>query len=681
MPLANHRDRITQIRWGIRDFEHRFGRKPEGIWLPETAVDIETLEILAEHRIRYTILSPYQAGRVRKRGGRKWHDVTGGRIDPKTPYEQRLPSGRRIALFFYDGPISQGIAFERLLVRGEDFAHRLLGAFEDREESQLVHIATDGETYGHHHTHGEMALAYALDYIERNDLAKITNYGEYLDRHRRLPHVEIVENTAWSCIHGVERWNSNCGCNSGRPGWNQAWRGPLRAALDWLRDEMIPHFEAIGGKLLKDPWAARDDYIQVILNRSSRSIDRFLRQHAAAELEPADRVRVLKLMELQRHAMLMYTSCGWFFDDLSGIETVQVIEYAGRSVQLAEELFDASFEDGFRERLALAHSNLPEHGSGRDIYDKWVAPAAVDAEKVTAHYAASALFENFDRSTDIYCYTVRQEETRRLESGRARMSVGQVHVESHVTGEASRLTYAALLFGDHSLLGGVRQSNGEPDFAQLAEELSDAFARSDFPEQVRIIDRHFDGKQFSLKTLFREEQRRILNRILDATLERAWGVYRQQYDQQTSLMRFLDELGTPVPVEFRTTAQVVLNAEIQRAFQEPSLDRERILSLLEQARMWQARLDEAGLSYQLEQTLDRLTSELARKPGNARTLEALTSAVDVIDGLPFDISLFRTQNTVYELLQKHCQTAGDDAASCPEPLRALAEKLSIRVNP
>ncbi|MCA9115063.1 MAG: DUF3536 domain-containing protein, partial [Planctomycetaceae bacterium] len=696
MPLANRRDKETQIRWGIRDYEHRFGHKPEGIWLPETAVDIETLEILAEHRIRYTILSPYQAGRVRKRGGRKWHDVSGGRIDPKTPYEQRLPSGRRIALYFYDGPISQGIAFERLLVRGEDFAHRLLGAFTpDRDEPQLVHIATDGETYGHHHTHGEMALAYALDYIEKNNLAKVTNYGEYLDQNRRLPHVEIIENSSWSCIHGVERWKSNCGCNSGRPGWHQQWRGPLRDALDWLRDEMIPHFEELGRTLLNDPWAARDDYIAVVLNRSPRAIERFLQRNSAKELTAEQRVIVLKLMELQRHAMLMYTSCGWFFDELSGIETVQVIEYAARAVQLAEELFPAKFEDGFRERLALAPSNLPEHENGLKIYDKWVAPAAVDARKVTAHYAASALFEKYGPSTDIYCYTVEQEESRRQESGRARMAVGRVKVTSHVTGESTDLTYAAILFGDHSLLGGVRSANGRPVYKELVTELTEAFARTDFPELVRTIDRHFDEDQFSLKTLFREEQRRILDMILNTTLERVSGVYRQQYDQQASLMRFLGELGTPVPLEFRTTAQVVLNAEIQKSFQQVPLDRDRILSLLEQARMWQAQLDDAGLKYQLEQTLEGLADELRQRPRVVRTLDALIGAIDVISALPFDISLFHTQNVIYGLLQKHGGLAppAESASSPEEPgaaaaepvwqekLRTLAGKLSIRVNP
>src|SRR2546425_630583 len=276
LPLASRQDKYTQILWGIRDFESRFGRHPEGMWLPETAVDLETLDILAGFGIRFTILSPYQAKRTRKLRGRAWRDASGGRIDPSMPYEVRLPSGKRIAVFFYDGPISQAIAFEHLLNKGENLAGRLTSAFLDaRTWPQIVHIATDGETYGHHHKQGDMALAYALYRIESNNPGMVnpgilTNYGEYLDRHPPTHEAEIWERSAWSCSHGVERWNSNCGCNSGgHGGWNQEWRTPLRQALDWLRDTIASPFETKAREILKDPWAARNDYISVILNRWS----------------------------------------------------------------------------------------------------------------------------------------------------------------------------------------------------------------------------------------------------------------------------------------------------------------------------------------------------------------------------------------------------------------------------
>ncbi|MCK5503636.1 MAG: glycoside hydrolase, partial [Thermodesulfovibrionia bacterium] len=234
LPLANRRDKYTQIIWGIKDFQKRFRRFPEGMWLPEAAVDKETLEVMVSLGIKFTVLSPRQAKRIRGiKDAKKWHDVSEERIDPTMAYLCVLPSGRTISLFFYDGPISQDVSFGGLLKNGESFAKRLLSAFsEQRTHPQMVHLATDGETFGHHHRYGDMALSYALHYIESNNLARITNYSEYLEKHPPTHIVEIFENSSWSCIHGVERWKDNCGCNSGmHAGWNQAWRKPLRNAM------------------------------------------------------------------------------------------------------------------------------------------------------------------------------------------------------------------------------------------------------------------------------------------------------------------------------------------------------------------------------------------------------------------------------------------------------------------
>ena len=369
MPLANRADKVTQVRWGARDFEARFGRRPEGMWLAETAVDLETLDVLAEEGIRFTVLAPHQAARVRKIGDEAWTDVSGARIDPKVPYVQRLSSGRSIGLFFYDGPISRAIAFEGLLKRGEGFAQRLATGFAEQPGPQLVHVATDGESYGHHFPHGDMALAYALHHLEANNLARLTNYGEYLEKHPPAWEVEIVENTSWSCVHGVERWRSDCGCNSGRPGWRQQWRGPLRAALDGLRDALAPRYHEAAGALLKDPWAARDGYIDVILDRSPESLNRFFDKHALRQLTEDERITVRKLLEIQRNALLMYTSCAWFFDEISGLESTQVLAYAGRMLHLVEEVFGESFEDGFLKLLETAPSNLPPFRNGREVFE------------------------------------------------------------------------------------------------------------------------------------------------------------------------------------------------------------------------------------------------------------------------------------------------------------------------
>jgi alpha-amylase/alpha-mannosidase (GH57 family) len=387
LPLANRRDKRTQILWGLADFERRFGRKAEGMWLPETAVDLETLELLAAAGVRFTILEPCQAGRVRAMGGGgEWQDVSGGRIDTTVPYEvviPGVPGGQRLAVFFYDGGVSRAVAFEGLLNSGERFAERLTSTVpQDREGDRLIHIATDGETYGHHHRFGEMALSYALHHVEAHGLARLTNYGEYLAAHPPGMEVEIVENTSWSCAHGVDRWREDCGCQTGGdPGWNQAWRAPLRQALDWLRDELIPRYEEAARAFFPDPWAARDEYVHVLLDRSRQSVDVFLdRVSGGRPPEGKDRVRALRLLELQRHAMLMYTSCGWFFNDLAGLETEQILAYAGRVVELAEQLFETPVEGSFLGFLERARSNAPERGTGRDLYEERVGRLGVLVE-------------------------------------------------------------------------------------------------------------------------------------------------------------------------------------------------------------------------------------------------------------------------------------------------------------
>ncbi|MFU8857572.1 MAG: DUF3536 domain-containing protein, partial [Deferrisomatales bacterium] len=499
MPLANSRDKRTQIRWGIADFERRFGRRPEGMWLAETAADLETLDLLAEEGLRFTILAPRQARRVRRLEGGEWEEVGEG-IDPRVPYLCRLPSGRELALFFYDGPIAQDLAFGGLLNDGGAFARRLEEAFVPEDASpQLVHVATDGESYGHHHRGGDMALAYCLHHLEENDSIHLTVYGEFLERHPPEREVEIHEGSSWSCIHGVERWRADCGCNSGgRPGWTQAWRGPLRAAMDWLRDSLAGPYEEALGALVRDPWDARDRYVEVLLDRSEDNVGSFLERHATRELSAEEKVRALRLLELQRHALLMYTSCGWFFDELSGLETVQVLQYAARALQLAREACGVDLEPEYVERLKAAPSNLPELGNGAQVFTRYVRPAALDLFRVGAHYAISSAFEDYPETTQIFSYNVRNERQSRTDAGRQRLVVGRALARSSITWNEAEVSYAVLDLGDHNVLGGVREFLGEEAFAVMSAEVREPFLRSDVPEVIRVIDRHFGDHTYSL---------------------------------------------------------------------------------------------------------------------------------------------------------------------------------------
>jgi alpha-amylase/alpha-mannosidase (GH57 family) len=688
LPLATRRDKQTQVLWGIRDFQQRFGREPEGMWLPETAVDLETLEVLAELGIKYTVLAPHQARQVRKlRRTSVWRNVEGANIDPTQAYVCRLPSGRAISLFFYDGPISRAVAFEGLLSSGESFARRLLGGFNDsRKWPQLMHIATDGETYGHHHRHGDMALAYALHYIESNHLARITNYGEYLAKHPPKVEAEIIDNTSWSCAHGVERWRSSCGCNSGgRAGWTQLWRAPLRQALDWLRDDLTPRFEQKARELLKDPWAARDAYIRVVLDRSRESLWRFFEVHALRPLSDAETMTALKLLEMQRHLMLMYTSCGWFFDELSGIETVQVIFYAGRALQLAEMLFGDHTERSFLDRLALAQSNLPEHGDGESIYVRWIKPAIVNLLDVGAHYAISSMFHDYAPQDSIYCYDVERDDYHVDESGRARIATGRARIRSQITRDAAEISFGALHLGDHNLNAGVRYFQGEQPYREMRYAVAEPFSRADLPSTLRAIDRHFPQGGFSIKSLFRDEQRRVLDRIMATVVSDAEASYRGMYEAHAPLLRFLNEVNMPLPRVLRMTAEFVLTSSLRRELAAEDFDLGRVQALLDSARRERVALDSEGLSYALRNRLGAMMEQLAGDPHSPEKLETMERTISLVRSLPFEVDLWKVQNIYYDLLQR---VYPEVSAAADEPslawtarFAALGELLGISVQP
>ena len=684
LPLANERDQRTQVRWGARDFESRFGRKPEGMWLPETAVDIPTLEALAEEGIAFTVLEPHQAARVRGPEDEEWIEANGG-IDPTMPYRCTLPSGASITIFFYDGPISRAVAFERLLARGEIFAHRVVGAFsDDRTHTQLVNIATDGETYGHHHQRGEMALAYALDYIERNELATITNYAQFLELYPPTHEVEIVERTAWSCVHGVERWRSDCGCNTGVGiAWNQRWREPLRDSFDWLRDEAAAIFERHGARVLRDPWAARDAYIDVILDRNDDPVSRFLDLHGTGE----DPDQALDLLEMQRNAMLMYTSCGWFFNDVSGIETMQVLQYAGRVVQLAEKISGRTIEPELRDRLALAQSNLPERGDARQIYDRDVAPMRLDLRRVAAHYAVASLFDHFDDVDTVYCYRVRRNDFQLQRAGRTRMAVASIEVMSLITRESAAFEFAVLHLGETELTGGVRPARALTDYDAVKQILDEALEPGGIPSVIRLLDRHFGESPISIRALFRDQQRRILSLICNATLEEAESAFRQLHERYDPLMRFHTRLGIPLPKVLQTAAEFDVNLQLRRLL-EGEIPLAELDLRLREADEERVALDETTIMA-MERAIDRAAQRFADDPANLDLLESYTSLVTLIRGRAHKVSLRRPQNDYYRMketvraaIAAHAGNgdgngSSDDAHRWLQLFDSLGEQLSI----
>ncbi|MFN2578244.1 MAG: DUF3536 domain-containing protein [Pyrinomonadaceae bacterium] len=400
LPLCNENDLRTQIRWGLADFRFRYGREAESLWLPETACNDAVLSALIEEGLRFVILAPHQAARIRMLnpdGGRVDDEVSAGSgIHPVNPtrnepwmdaneralntgvpyrYFHRQARNKSIDVFFYDGPTSRAIAFEKLLRSSRE----LVDAFARSADARgMINVATDGETYGHHFKFGDLCLAYALAVEAPARGFQITNYGEYLDRDPPKAEVEINngpdgKGTSWSCSHGVGRWIRDCGCRAGgEPRWDQAWRGPLRTALDYLRDGNKTHFESTGGRLFSDPWRARDESIVLFLDPDSR--EPFLYEQAGRRLSPDEQWRAATYLELQRMLLLMYTSCGWFFNDISGIETIQILRYAARAIDLMDLLDLPSLREHFLEVLSEAKSNRPEFGTGADIYRRFVEP-------------------------------------------------------------------------------------------------------------------------------------------------------------------------------------------------------------------------------------------------------------------------------------------------------------------
>jgi alpha-amylase/alpha-mannosidase (GH57 family) len=711
MPLAGRRDALTQIRWGISDFRHRFGRKPEGMWLAETAVNRSVLDLMAQEGIKFTILAPVQCARVRRLATPAdqaaapvtnpetpeipWSPTPNANVDPTHPYLVRLDEGRSIAVFFYDGPNSRAIAFEGLLNSGEVFANRLLSGFHptspgDPEPAQLSHVATDGESYGHHHKHGEMALSYAMHTIEEGPYANLTNYGEFLEKFPPKWEAEVAEDTSWSCAHGIERWRSNCGCNGGKVGWNQEWRAPLRESLDFLRDATAPLAEELSKNIFKDLWAARDAYIQVVLNRTPASTIPFFADHAVRTLTEAERVTALELMELERHTQLMYTSCGWFFDEISGIETVQIIAYAGRVLQLAAKLFGApgaALEAKFLDILARAKSNVPEIGDGAEVYRRYVTGMRIGLEQVGAHYAISSIFRSYPEHGELFCFDVHRESQEVFSSGRGRVSLGRALIYSRITEEAEELCFAVLHLGDQNLSAAVKPYNSANPaeveaFAGFSTEISTAIRRANLPEVIRLIDRCFGGTAYSLTSLFADEQHRILSTILNQTLSEMEDSLRKIYEDHASLLHFLTETGMTAPPALATAARFAINASLRRAIEAEAFDPSQIEALLARAESDQIPLDTPLLGYttgqRMKRAMIRLEASAAGDPTASGALPTAIVVAEAIHKMPFEVNIWQAQNIWNDLLRR--SDTNYWSPEWKEGFKKLGEIMNIKVD-
>lgn len=687
MPLASHEEKRMQVIWGIKDFEYRFGRKPEGMWLPETAVNLETLDIMAEMGILYTILSPFQAKRTRRNGSRQWHDAGGGRIDTGNPYHCILPSGRRIAVFFYNRELSHDVAFGGLLDNGVDFAERLVAAFTDGERTRLVHIATDGETYGHHHRYGEMALSYAMYHIESNNLARITVYGEYLEIHPPDHEVEIWENSSWSCAHGVERWRSGCGCNTGFvPGWTQEWRAPLRGAMDWLRDNLSQLYNEKMGTYTGDPRKAVECYIDVILNRERDVTDKFLMRLTGEGTGHDDRIMIMKLLEMMRNAMLMYTSCGWFFDEISGLESVQVMLYAARAMQLADEITGLRLEETFIKLMGNAPSNYYAFTDGADVYMKLVKPVMIDPIRFGAHYAVSSLFRDYLEEDTVYCYKVKRLRYERIETGKQKLALGMIQVVSKITLEENDISFAVLHMGDHNIFGGVRRYMGEEPFGDMWNDIASKYMENDLPGTFRRIEKHFTSVKYSLWHLFRDEQRGVIDMVMNSAVTDLEKTLRQLNEINLPLIQVIKKTGVPLPGVLSSIMEFILNDDLRKMLNSEAHDHAFIRKIIDQIREWGFEPDIAGISYTFTQRINAWMELFISDPYRSGTLESIVNLIDALEPISVKFERWRVQNmyfvigkTMYHEMKQKASEGDVEAVAWISLFDRLGVYLKVRV--
>jgi len=675
LPLCNERDRCTEIRWGLADFRHRFGREPESLWLPETACNDATLGALIDEGLKYVILSPFQAERVRPVGSEVWLSVIDGQLDTGVPYRYSHldGSGRSLSVFFYDGQLAKAIAFDGALAS----SHMLLDRFERSAHSKssvgndggrIIHVATDGESYGHHFKFGDRCLAYGLDVEAESRGFRVTNYGEFLSANKPEFEVEIKagaegEGTAWSCAHGVGRWARDCSCHASAPeGWNQKWREPLRTALNYVRDEAALAFTEQGGELFRDAWGTRDDYINLLIE-PKRDHATFLTRQAGRVLNEAEQRRALTLLELQRSSLLMFTSCGWFFNDISGIETIQVMKYAARAMDFMGELGLPSPRVEFLEQLAEAHSNIKKHGTGADIFRASVEPARVMPPRIGASLAISSLVDKSEQDGEIAGHTFTLSDFRQEQHGRLALATGRLELETISTSKRHDFVIAAIHFGDVDFYCALKDFEGDADFIEATETLWSQFRTGSVPSLLRLMEEEFGQYDFGLEHLLPGGRQRIYEIVFGRMVGRFSEQYEYLYEENRRNIEMLQQAGFHLPEELRAAAEFTITSRLEREMDNfeqhnnPVALREALRIAGEVARLGY-RLDRTSMRRKFERLIVGTVRSAINEPESDHHQTAL-SLINLANKLSLHANLERAQEIVYEALQANRKLNGN----------------------
>ncbi len=728
MPLANEQDKYTQIRWGKADFRARFGRDPEGMWLAETAIDRATLEALIAEGIRFIVLAPSQAERCRflpthNDPQPEWQEVGGSQIDPTRPYRcflkghegshSSLPNSLPyIDIFFYDGPISRDMGFTDVVYNSHHLAGRIGAAIRgDHRPAQLISVATDGETFGHHKSGTEKTLAYAFKEEFPRRGWTVTNFAHYLNLNPPTWEVELKSVTAWSCAHGVDRWQDDCGCGGGGD-WHQQWRRPLRNALNWLRDRLIGVYEEHGKQFFDDPWQVRDEYIQVILDRSPGNVTHFLSRHQNHKLSSTEQVDALRLLEMQRHALLMFTSCGWFFEELSRPEGTQILRYAARALELAGDVAGVQLEKAFVKRLTLALSNVDLFKHGGEVYRQQVVTAQVGFKQVAAHYAITSLFANHKpvetldmtslhngatKHTDyqrnrVYCYSTSELDYQLQRLGSITIAVGQIKLVSEITWESEHLVFAVLHLGGWDFHCCIQQFTGRRSYAQIKEKVFGAVQQASVAHTILVMSQLFGEQAFNLQDLFAEERNRIMGLLSQETLTRLGQLYTQVYRDNYGIILAFHRDGLAVPQELQVAAEIALGhrcmttlRSLEQDINEPQSSSNHLVELeaiAKEAKHLRCTLNIPEGKRILEQLIARSLWQLLHDANGTfdHDVQQLERLIDLVHQFNLGISLHRSQELYFGCLHNQILPFHQDESKYGQLLK-LGQKLAVDVSP
>ncbi len=660
MPLASRRDKLTQIRWGLADFKYRFNRPAEGMWLAETAVDLRTLDLMAREGVKFTILSPTQAKAVRplKEGNQdqsSWIDVTGSRIDPTRPYRVVLDHTGQlfIDVFFYDGPLSQAIAYEKLLQSGETFLNRIKKVYKkDLKKPQLANLATDGESYGHHFKFGDMTLAWLFQHLDKTQTMRLTNYGLFLEKYPPQHEVKIFDNSAWSCAHGIDRWRADCGCNVGQgEGWNQAWRKPLRQGLDWLSLKLADIFNKKGKELLKKPWLTRDRYIQIILDPSDENKANFLNEYSLHTLDQRERIEALSLLESQKMAMYMFTSCGWFFDDISGLEATQILKYAYRAIELVSPWSDQDLELGLITYLDKAQSNISEKGKGSQIFEELVKPARFGPSRIAAQQAlASSIKKNREKDCPV-AHLVKEIRQQPLDMAGQSVVVGEVKViDANTDREASR-SYLMLNQDGINTICLVGKTPADQKFDNLVSKIKQQIKPGCKENPSEIFSGLFNHiRKFTIKHLFIDTQKCLIQEQNNQIKQALVKTLRGSLDEIKKAIYLLKETGELIPEDMESMLRLLFFDDIRllisQKAEKMTLDWKELIGLSILSQENRFRIPDPFLEQDLRSFLQDQMQSLTKSFGSSQTKKIL-AFLNLTLWLRIDI--WEHQNAYYSL--------------------------------